>query len=66
MTHGDDFVLTGPTERLAEFKSKKEGRRVSDQSNNHQPRITRKHESAEQKVAMGKASHCVSTRSLTC
>ena len=20
MTHGDDFVLTGPTERLAEFK----------------------------------------------
>ena len=25
MTHGDDFVLTGPTERLAEFKSKMKG-----------------------------------------
>ena len=25
MTHGDDFVLTRPTKRLAEFKSKMEG-----------------------------------------
>ena len=38
MTHGGDFVITGPTERLAEFKSKMEGR-VSSQSKQHQPRI---------------------------
>ena len=25
MTHGDDFVLTGPTERLTEFKNKMRG-----------------------------------------
>ena len=25
MTHGDDFVLTGPTERLTEFKNEMTG-----------------------------------------
>ena len=64
MAHDDDFVLTGPTERLAEFKGNMTG--VSHQSKHHQPRITRKHENAEQKVAQGKARNCITARSQTC
>ena len=52
-THGDDFVLTGPTQRLTEFENKMTG--VSNQSNNHQLRVLREHQSSEQKVAWEKA-----------
>ena len=58
MTHGDDFVLTGPTERLTELNNKMRG--VFHQSKNPQPRFIGKHQSTEQKIALGKARYCVS------
>ena len=45
MTHGDDCVLTGPTERLTEFENQND-RGVFNQSNTHQ--------SVEQKAALWK------------
>ena len=64
MTHGDDFVITGPTARLKEFESKMRGV-YPVKAKIHHSRITRKHPSTRQKVALGKARNCVSLRSQT-
>ena len=50
MTHGDDFVLTGPTERLTVFENNDRG--VSSRGKLHQLRIIREHQRVEQKVAL--------------
>ena len=69
MTHGDDFVVTGPTDRLANLKNNMAGvypiktKVISFWLN-------RKHHSAEHKIALEKARSkwCISTISemLTC
>ena len=64
MTHGDDFVLPAPTERLTEFE-KKMDRSVSNKGKNHQLRVNGKQQRIEQKAALGKARKCVSARSHT-
>ena len=53
MTHGDDFVITGPTDRLADLKNKIVGR-VSNQNKNHQSRVNSEHQSTKQEFAMKK------------
>ena len=65
MTHGDDFVLTGPTKRLTEFENKMTGvcpikaKIISYGS-------SERHQSVEQKVASEKERNCLSARSQTC
>ena len=63
MTHGDDFVLKRPTERLTKIENTTT-QGVSNQRKIHQLRVNGKHQSIEQKN--GKARKCVSARSQTC
>ena len=57
LTHGDDFVLTGPTEKLMEIERKmKEA----------YPRVIKEHQNVEQEVALERRRDHVSTRSQTC
>ena len=69
MTHGDDFLVTGPTDRLADLKNKILGR-VSNQNKNHQSRVNREHQSTKQEFALKKKSEewCINTMPdvLTC
>ena len=59
LTHGDDFVLTGPTEKLMEIE-KKDERGISNQSENNQLRVIREHQNIEQEVALGvKEESCI-------
>ena len=62
MTHGDDFVLTGPTKRLTELKNKMTGvypvkTKIISYSDEHQ--------SVEQKVALGWERNGLPVRSQT-
>ena len=59
MSHGNDSVLTGLTERLNEFNNKMTGART------HQLRVNGEHQSIEKKVALEKAVNCVQVRSKT-
>ena len=63
--HGDDFVVTGPTDRLADLKNKI-AVVYPMRTKNPQSRLNRKHPSAEQKTALEKPRSGVSARSQTC
>ena len=64
MTHGDDFVFTGPTERLTEFENKMTGvYPIKAKIISYGSPESRQ---AEQKVTLGKARNCLSARSQTC
>ena len=60
LTHGDDFVLTGPTKKLMEFEEDDE--RVSHQSE-HRLWVAEEHQNVDQEVALEKARNRVSTLS---
>ena len=62
MSHGDEFVATGPTDRLADKRTKLQGE--PNQNKSHQLWVNRKQRSAEN-IAPGKARSCVSARSQT-
>ena len=64
LTHGDDFVLTGPTKKPMEFE-RKMTERVSHQSEDHRLWVAEERQNVEQEVALGKARNRVSTRSQT-
>ena len=51
LTHGDDFVLTRPTEKLMEVQ-RKMTKCVSNQSEGHQLRVVKEHQNIEQEVAL--------------
>ena len=48
-THGDDLMLTGPTDQLTEFQNDWS---LSNQDKFHQFRVNGEHQSVEQKVAL--------------
>ena len=54
LTHCDDFVLTGSTKKLVEFKRKMTSVCLSHQSEDLQLWIAEEHQDAEQDVALGK------------
>ena len=58
LTHGDDFVLTGPTKKLMEFGRKMTS--VSHQSEDHRLWVAEEHQNVEREVALGKARNRVS------
>ena len=60
LTHGDDFVVTGPTEKLMEVE-RKDDECVSNQSEGHQLRVVKEHHNFEQEVALGRERHRVPT-----
>ena len=64
MTHGDDFVLTGPRDGVTEFKNKMTW--VCPIKTNHHLRVNGEYQSIDYKGALGKARNCVSVRSQTC
>ena len=69
MTHGDDFVLTGPTDRLADLKNKNCGGVSNQNPKNHQSRVNREHQSTKQEFALDKRQEwCINTMPdmLTC
>ena len=53
MTHGDDFVVTGPTDRHAEVK-KIAGVYPIKTKRSHWLRVYREHQGIEQKITLGK------------
>ena len=65
MTLGDDFVLTGPTERLSEFQTQHD-RVEPNRSKTHQLQVNKEHQNIEQKVVLAKARNCISAPSKTC
>ena len=61
LTHGNDFVVTGPTARLIEL-NQQVGRSVPKQNKDHQPWSNRKQQSSEQKNTTGAPNGwCTST-----
>ena len=57
LTHGDDFVLTGPTKKLMEFGDEC----VSNQSEDHRLWVTEEHQNVAQEIALGKERDRVAT-----
>ena len=53
MTLGDDFVLTGPTERLSEFQTQHD-RVEPNRSKTHQLQVNKEHQNIEEKVVLRK------------
>ena len=62
LTHGDDFVFTGPTKKLVETGGVREAndKCLSHQSEDHQLWIAEEHQNAKQGVALVKARNCLS------
>ena len=56
-THGDDFVVAGPTDSLAELNNKL-GRGVPNQDKIPHLRANGEHQSIENKVALGTGRNC--------
>ena len=59
MTHGDDFVLTGPTKGLTEFENKMTGVYPI------KAKVIREDQNVEQKVALVKERNCSAARPQT-
>ena len=60
MSHGDEFVVTKSTDRLAELK--KNCNDVATLNKIHELRVIGKHQSIEQKVALGESEAlCINT-----
>ena len=60
LTHGDDFVLTGPTKRLTEFENEMTSV-FPIKAKIIRSRIAKEHQDVEQKVALGKGRNRVPT-----
>ena len=58
LTHGDDFVLTGPTMKLMEFERKTTSV-YPVKSEDHRLWVTEEHQNVEQEIALGKARNRV-------
>ena len=66
MTHGDEFVVTLPANRLADLKNKVAGVYPIKNKEKDHPWVNGKHQSVEQKSAPGHERSGVSARFQTC
>ena len=60
MTHGDDFVLTGPTKKTDRVREEND-KCLSHQGEDHQPLIAKEHQDVKQEVALARGRNRVPT-----